>query len=74
MTNPSLAGHEMLEVHETLNFKTICLMRSKLMQGLCFDNELKALMQRDVQQSADACLKLQALYDRFPVRPLTPVH
>ncbi|WP_435368081.1 spore coat protein [Neobacillus niacini] len=40
-----------METHEILNFKTVCLLRSKLMQGICFDNELKALMEKDVQQS-----------------------
>lgn len=51
MEKGSLASHETMETHEILNFKTICLLRSKLMQGICFDNELKALMEKDVQQS-----------------------
>ncbi len=51
MERESLALHETMETHEMLNFKTVCLLRSKLMQGLCFDNELKALMEKDVQQS-----------------------
>lgn len=42
MGNEKLAFHETLETHEILNFKTICLMKSKLMQGICFDNDLKA--------------------------------
>nr|WP_042353790.1 spore coat protein [Bacillus rubiinfantis] len=46
-----LALHETMETHELLNFKTVCLLKSKLMQGMCFDNELKALMEKDVQQS-----------------------
>lgn len=51
MEKESLAYHETLEAHEILNFKTVCLLRSKLMQGLCFDNELKQLMENDVKQS-----------------------
>ncbi|MEH6953180.1 spore coat protein [Neobacillus drentensis] len=51
MDAESLALHETMETHEILNFKTVCLLRSKLMQGICFDNELKALMEKDVQQS-----------------------
>ncbi|MCM3568281.1 spore coat protein [Neobacillus mesonae] len=47
----NLAPHETLETHELINFKTVCLLKSKLMQGICFDNELKALMEKDVQQS-----------------------
>jgi similar to spore coat protein len=51
MNLESLALHETMETHEILNFKTVCLLKSKLMQGICFDNELKALMEKDVQQS-----------------------
>jgi similar to spore coat protein len=51
MEKETLALHETLEAHEILNFKTVCLLRSKLMQGICFDNELKRLMEKDVQQS-----------------------
>jgi similar to spore coat protein len=51
MVNETLGLHETMETHEILNFKTVCLLRSKLMQGICFDNELKALMEKDVQQS-----------------------
>ncbi len=47
----NLALHETMETHELLNFKTVCLLKSKLMQGICFDNELKGLMEKDVQQS-----------------------
>lgn len=47
----NLALHETMETHELLNFKTVCLLKSKLMQGICFDNELKDLMEKDVQQS-----------------------
>jgi similar to spore coat protein len=51
LVNETLALHETMETHEILNYKTVCLLRSKLMQGICFDNELKALMEKDVQQS-----------------------
>lgn len=62
MEKEGLAFHETMETHEVLNLKTICLMRSKLMQGLCFDNELKALMEKDVQQSIVAINELLELY------------
>lgn len=42
----TLAPHESMDLHEVLNFKTLCLAKSKLMQGLVFDQELKALMQK----------------------------
>ena len=60
----TLALHETLETHEILNFKTVCLLRSKLMQGLCFDNELKQLMEKDVQQSIQAIKEITAYYNQ----------
>ncbi|PLR98748.1 spore coat protein [Bacillus sp. T33-2] len=64
MENVILGHHETMDTHEVLNFKTICLMRSKLMQGLCFDNDLKALMEKDVQQSIKDINELLALYPK----------
>jgi similar to spore coat protein len=62
MEKDSLALHETMEAHEILNFKTVCLLRSKLMQGICFDNELKALMEKDVQQSIMDINELLSFY------------
>lgn len=41
-----LADHESLDLHEVINFKTLCLAKSKLMQGLVFDDDLRALMKK----------------------------
>ncbi|WP_174731443.1 spore coat protein [Mesobacillus harenae] len=60
----AMAFHETMETHEILNFKTICLVRSKLMQGICFDNDLKNLMQKDVEQSSRAIKELKELYTK----------
>jgi similar to spore coat protein len=68
----TLAAHESLEVHEALNFKTLCLAKSKLMQGLVFDQELKDLMQKDVQQSIQAIANLQAVYAKAPFQAPVP--
>jgi similar to spore coat protein len=62
MVNETLALHETMETHEILNFKTVCLLRSKLMQGICFDNELKRLMEKDVQQSIKDVNELISFY------------
>lgn len=67
METQVLAPHESLEIHEMINFKTICLAKSKLMQGLVFDEDLKALMQKDVEQSMKALDQLTALYKRAPI-------
>ena len=67
MDKVSLALHETLETHEILNFKTVCLLRSKLMQGICFDNELKALMEKDVQQSIKDINELIGYYKQSQI-------
>lgn len=67
MEQEKLALHETMETHEILNFKTVCLLRSKLMQGLCFDNELKALMEKDVQQSIMDINELLRFYKKNPL-------
>ncbi|MDY7990370.1 spore gernimation protein GerQ [Paenibacillus polymyxa] len=69
---PTLAAHESLEIHEVLNFKTLCLAKSKLMQGLVFDQELKDLMEKDVQQSIQAIADLQAIYAKAPFQAPVP--
>jgi similar to spore coat protein len=68
----TLAAHESLEVHEALNFKTLCVFKSKLMQGLVFDQDLKALMQKDVDQSIQAIADLKAVYKRAPFQAPVP--
>ncbi|MCV9950186.1 spore gernimation protein GerQ [Paenibacillus sp. BT-177] len=68
----TLAAHESLEIHEVLNFKTLCLAKSKLMQGLVFDQELKDLMEKDVQQSIQAIADLQAIYAKAPFQAPVP--
>jgi similar to spore coat protein len=62
MEKETLALHETMETHEILNFKTVCLLRSKFMQALCFDNDLKALMEKDVQQSINDINELAGFY------------
>lgn len=56
--------HETMEIHELLNLKTIGLTMSKLSQGIIFDQDLKALLQRDVEQSMNDIKVLQGLLDK----------
>lgn len=62
MAEQSLPFHEAFELHEVLNFKTICMVKSKLMEGLVFNQDLKALLEKDVLQSMAAVSELQSLY------------
>lgn len=61
--NNRLAYHETMDTHEMINFKTVCIMKSKLMQGLVFSKDLKALMEKDVQQSIQDLNELKELYE-----------
>ncbi|THE09105.1 spore gernimation protein GerQ [Bacillus timonensis] len=72
MDNQKLANHESLDLHEVINFKTLCLAKSKLMQGLVFDHDLRALMQKDVEQSMQALGELQTVYQRAPFEAPVP--
>lgn len=66
MDKQCLALHETMQVHEMLNFKTICMATSKMMQGIVFDQELKALMAKDVEQSIMSVAALQDLLSKAP--------
>ncbi|AUZ27219.1 spore gernimation protein GerQ [Bacillus subtilis] len=72
MDHQTLAAHEALDLHEIVNFKTLCIAKSKLMQGLVFDQDLKDLMQKDVQQSIQDLTDLQAFYERAPFQAPVP--
>jgi similar to spore coat protein len=62
MENQGLGYHETMETHEMMNFKTDCLLKSKMVMGICFDNDLKKLLEKDVQQSIQAIQELKELY------------
>ncbi|MGE5403895.1 MAG: spore coat protein [Candidatus Saccharibacteria bacterium] len=68
MAENKLTLHETMEIHEMLNFKTVCMTKSKMMQGLVFDQELKALMEKDVQHSLLAINELQNLLTQTPTQ------
>ncbi|MBY4604723.1 MULTISPECIES: spore gernimation protein GerQ [Bacillus] len=72
MDHKTLAAHEAVDLHEIVNFKTLCIAKSKLMQGLVFDQDLKDLMQKDVQQSIQDLTDLQAVYERAPFQAPVP--
>lgn len=61
MEQKNLTLHETMEIHEMLNFKTICMTMSKLTQGVVFDQELKNLLNQDTQQSIKDVEALQGL-------------
>lgn len=58
------ALHETLEVHEIAAFKTVCLTKSKTMQPLVSDPELKAILQQDVETSTRQLQELGSILDK----------
>ncbi|HET7628115.1 MAG TPA: spore gernimation protein GerQ [Bacillales bacterium] len=72
MDRETLAAHEALEIHEALNLKTLDLAKSKLMQGLVFDQDLRALMQKNVEQSLLGIRDLQSIYEKASFQAPVP--
>lgn len=68
LTLQGITLHETMELHELLNFKTVCMTKSKMMEGVVFDQELKALLEKDVQQSIKAITELQTLLTQAQTR------
>ncbi|WP_334071851.1 hypothetical protein [Paenibacillus sp. A14] len=60
----SYALHETLEVHELAAFKTVCMTKSKTMQGLVSDEELKRILKEDVAVSTRQLQELEAVLKR----------
>lgn len=59
--NLTYAMHEALEVHEIAAFKTVCMTKSKTMQALVTDPELKLILQQDAAMSSDQLAELAAI-------------
>ncbi|MDB4868721.1 MAG: hypothetical protein JWR03_3054 [Cohnella sp.] len=68
MPEQTLAVHETMELHELLTFKSVCATKSKAMQTMVTDDDLKLLMQRDVEQSRDALSAMQGFLQRAPLQ------
>ncbi|WP_188205564.1 spore coat protein [Alkalibacillus aidingensis] len=62
MGKEDLAYHETMDTHELLNMKTVALLKSKMMQGVVFDQDLRNLMQKNVDMSVKDIKELQRLY------------
>lgn len=63
-TIQGLATHETMELLELLTTKNVCLTKSKTMQTLVSDNELKTILQNDVQNTARQITELQSLISK----------
>ncbi|SDC56845.1 hypothetical protein ACMX2M_08475 [Paenibacillus polymyxa] len=61
------ALHEMLEVHEIAAFKTVCMTKSKTMQALVNDPELKQILQQDATLSQQQLQELGGVLSKATV-------
>ncbi|MDI7742298.1 spore coat protein [Lysinibacillus fusiformis] len=59
MATKELALHEQLEAHEVLIFKTACVTKSRLFVDLVQDEELKDIIQEDLELSTKAIKDLR---------------
>ncbi|MDP1420229.1 hypothetical protein Q8G35_18010 [Peribacillus simplex] len=56
-----LGLHETLELHEILNFKSLCLSKAATMNGLVQDTELKNILLQDMSNGREHIQKLQEI-------------
>lgn len=66
MSYESITLNESVQIHELLNLKTICMTTSKMMEGVVFDQELKELLEKDVQSSMADITELKLLLQKAP--------
>ncbi len=57
----NLAGHETMELHELLNFKTACAQKAQMMRNDVSDQQLRSLIDHDLRQSEKQIGELQQL-------------
>lgn len=62
MFEKKLALHETLEFHEVINFMTTSLLKSKMSQGIVFDQDLRELLDKNVKLSTPALTAMLKLY------------
>ncbi|ANB57850.1 spore coat -like domain protein [Anoxybacillus sp. B7M1] len=53
--------HEILELHELLMLKNVCLAKSKVMQTMATDPELQSLIRQDIETTQQQIVDLQSL-------------
>lgn len=66
MEQHHISPAETMQIHEMLNLKTVCMATSKMMEGVVFDQDLKALLEKDVQMSIKSINGLQSLLKKAP--------
>lgn len=64
MQNTALGTHETLEVHELMNFKNTCMTKTASMYNLVSCEELRRLMETDINNSVQAIADYKEILSR----------
>ncbi|RHW40137.1 spore coat protein [Lysinibacillus yapensis] len=67
MFEKKLALHETMEFHEVINLMTTSLLKSKLSQGVVFDQDLRALLDKNVKLTTPALTAMLKLYSNSEI-------
>lgn len=68
MFKKQFAPHETYEFHEVINFMTVSLLKSKLSQGVVFDEDLRKLLDKNVKLSTPSLEAMIKLYAKSEIK------
>lgn len=64
MQQDSIAPNESMQLHDILTFKNLCLTKALAMSPLAVDDELKSILQQDVNTSEKHIKELRGLMEK----------
>ena len=69
MNQQGFAPNETIQLHELLTFKSLCLTKSFTMSPLVSDDELKSILQQDVNSAQQHIKELKGLMEQTSIAP-----
>ena len=69
-----LAPNEMMQLHEILILKNLCLTKSVTMSPLATDEELKLILKNDIAKTEQHILELKGLMEQSDCADLVKLH
>lgn len=67
MNQQGFAPNENIQLHELLTFKNLCLTKSFTMSPLVSDDELKTILQQDINKTQQHIKELKGLMDQSSI-------
>lgn len=67
MNQQGFAPNETIQLHELLTFKNLCLTKSFTMSPLVSDDELKSILQQDVNAAQEHIKELKGLMEKSSI-------